>query len=69
MTELLTDDSRLVLTFIRDHPGLTRVEINAIPRMNTFDISMALKQLMYYNLVFRDRSHEGPHFKVTYHPG
>jgi len=68
MIEPLTDDSRLILSFIRDHPGLTRIDIFTYLRMNKFDVTMAIKQLMHNNLIFRIQSEIGPDFKVRYYP-
>ncbi|HKX81573.1 MAG TPA: hypothetical protein VJL54_04890 [Nitrososphaera sp.] len=69
MPELLTEDSRLLLAFIRDHPGVTRLDIDARLLLNKFDIAMAIKRLMYHGLIVRLQSHEGPDFDVRYYPG
>ena len=68
MAELLTDDSRLILSFIRDHPGLTRIDVFTYLRMDKFDVTMAIKQLMHKNLIVRIQSEMGPDFKVRYYP-
>jgi len=67
MTERLPDDSRLLLAFMRDHPGLTLLEIWARLRIDSFDLTMARKELVNRNLIVRIQSNLGTDFKVLYY--
>lgn len=64
MTETLSDDARLVLAFIRDHPGLWEVEIWKQLGFDKSRLVIALKQLHKANLII---SHAAAG-KITYYP-
>lgn len=49
----LTDDSKFILAFIRDHPGLTIEELNKFSGMNSLAIKESLKQLLCHGTVIR----------------
>ena len=66
--ELLSDDSRLILAFIRDYPGVTRMQIAENVRIDRFDIAMAMKQLMKHNAIIRTETDERPWYWVRYYP-
>jgi hypothetical protein len=51
MSKQLTDEARLVLAFIRDHPGLTIEELNGF--LDKDRVSNALKQLLRHRVVVR----------------
>ena len=63
--ESRSDDARLILNFIRDYPGVTRMHIAENVRIDRFDIAMAMKQLMRQSAVIRIVS---DHFWVRYYP-
>ena len=66
--ELLSDDSRLIINFIRDYPGVTRMQIAENVRIDRFDVAMAMKELMKHDAVIRVESNQGPFFWVRYYP-
>lgn len=66
--ELLSDDARLILNFIRDYPGVTRMQIAENVRIDRFDIAMATKQLMKQDAIIRVESDHAPYFWVRYYP-
>jgi predicted transcriptional regulator len=66
--EVLSDDSRLILNFIRDYPGVTRMQIAENVRVDRFDIAMAMKQLLKHNAIIRVESGKELHYNIRYYP-
>lgn len=66
--ELLSNNSRLILNFIRDYPGVTRMQIAENVPIDRFDIAMAMKELMKHDAIIRIESDKGPFFWVRYYP-
>lgn len=68
MSQRLSDEECLLLAFIRDHPGLTLLEIWARLRIDRFELTKVRKQLMNMKLIVRVESDLGPDFRVMYYP-